>query len=55
MSVWTVDLFKGACQYHLGTRGKRLGSDYLILITCCETLEDYLSFSSAVKTEVINS
>lgn len=50
-----MDLFKGACQDHLGTRGKQLGSDYLILITCCETLGDYLSFSIVVKIEVVNS
>lgn len=52
---WTAGLSKGACQDHLGTRGKQLGSDYLILITCCETLGDYLSFSGVVKIEVVNS
>lgn len=55
MSFWATDLFKMACQDHLGTRGKQLGSDYLILITCCETLGDYLSFSIVVKIEVVNS
>lgn len=55
MSVWTVDLFKGTCQDHLVTRGKQLGSDYLILITHCETLGDYLSFCGMFKIEVVNS
>jgi len=55
MSFWTTDLSKGACQDHLGTRGKQLGSGYLILITCCETVGDYLSSSDVVKLQAVNS
>ncbi|EOB00403.1 hypothetical protein Anapl_14675 [Anas platyrhynchos] len=42
---------KQACQDHLRTRGKRLGSDCLILITCCETLGGYLALSGVVGAE----
>lgn len=42
---------KRACQDHLRTRGKRLGSDCLILITCCETLGGYLALSGVVGAE----